>query len=275
MQNSSIQFAESANTTAVDYYSQKQKNRPYHPPTPGKITIVAMTPTTDSAVPEPTLCLGLRQCYFNSAMFVTSTSESDLTATVNNCSTVGLAPFFRCEKMETESTVCKKFIEFLAKQEKVAGVWLSTPTLKELISNLKATSDKPNATIFNYDLLSTAAENYNKIVVMDAFADKSKAGGNYREYLMDFQDYVKPSSWGMTTFPTYKIGNTEVDNRDLFYRNLEILSLISRYCLRPFRFTVRCQSFMDPSSNKAAITPTEEEMRYTAFSALAYGAQGL
>lgn len=105
--------------------------------------------------------------------------------------------------------------------------------------------------------------------------NEETAEGNYRNYLIGIQNGLKPSMWGVSVHPAVILqSGSNYNDYDLFYRDLQILSLISRYCERPFWYTVCCQSYK--STNKGSTPyPTLEEMKFSAFSALAYGAQGL
>lgn len=114
-----------------------------------------------------------------------------------------------------------------------------------------------------------------QIIYMSAFARGEDAGSNYRDYLMKYQEMVGPSMWETSVYPAIILSNdSKYNDYNLFFTDLEIFSLMSRYCERPFWYTVRCQGYTTPS-NLGTPDPNVEEMRFSAFSALAYGAQGL
>lgn len=120
---------------------------------------------------------------------------------------------------------------------------------------------------------STSANN--QMIIMDALPEVSDKE-SYQEYMKKFQEYVEPSLWGTTVFPLVsKPGQIVQFDLNLFFRDLEILSLISRYCGRPFWYTVRCMSYTNKETGISTPYPNIIEMRFSAFAALAYGAQGL
>ena len=98
---------------------------------------------------------------------------------------------------------------------------------------------------------------------------------SYKDYVEQFQTVIQPSffpySWGLI----YVLANGTVQKGyDEFFLNLESYSLLSLYAERPFWAFVRSQAYVR-STGGSTPAPTVAQMRFAAFSALAYGAQGI
>lgn len=261
-------------------------NHPFFYPTRQKISIVAVNPNrlalnanSEDSVPDNSLCEQVASCGFNAIAFrfniLSSTLVSKARTVVLNCLKNNLTPFIGNSKSEDRLTLAKYF----AQNSMPVHLWLDTPEFTG--------ADYDKQTAFNKGLVNSYQEilktfQDNKptsstchyLILMNSLPYASRPLDNaFRNYILMFQDKIKPSLWSIAFYPKMFLeGITDFYN--YFYGNLEIFSLLSKYCERPFWGAVRCASFTT-SSGIAASTPTEAEMRFLAFSALAYGAQGL
>ena len=222
-------------TSQVETLYKVILNNKYSCPTPGSITRIAITPTASNVAPTQELCADLKSCGFNCATFVVNKSEKTnniIRETITRCRNSSLAPLVRCPDIETNLSYCRNLINDFIENLGLAGWYLNTPTIDEL--------DNPNGP-FNCQAIMNAYHNVSTphMVMMNVFATAKDAGGDYRDYMTKFQTIVKPSIWGTTVYPAVThSGGVEFNEYDLFFRELEILSLISRYCELPFWFTV-------------------------------------
>lgn len=112
----------------------------------------------------------------------------------------------------------------------------------------------------------------------------------YIKYIETFQEFYKPAYFSYDLYPISEYspllyagilspiskqeGEMSVDyNR--FYRDLEIFASLSMAHRRPFWAFCQSQSYMSGKSHKFKPMAKEEYLRFEAFSALAYGAQGI
>lgn len=91
---------------------------------------------------------------------------------------------------------------------------------------------------------------------------------SYKDYLLEFIKTVDTPMFSYDNYPIQKI-NGRITVKDSFYENLEIASEVSKETGRPF------WAFCMSTPHLSYPTPTLGELQFEAFSALAYGAQGL
>lgn len=120
----------------------------------------------------------------------------------------------------------------------------------------------------------------------------------FEEFLQTYQDYFKPSFFCYDLYPirersdliytgVFKGGNFKPYNikegeiiwgsvdSDTFYGRLNLFATFSKKYGRPFWAFCNCQSYMSLRQYTYRPLALEQFLRYEAFSALAYGAQGL
>lgn len=257
-------------------------NHAYFNPTPGEITRLALTPNKIGTIPDNNLCMGMAECGFNAATIwfdnIVPNSEGNylsVVATIQNCRANGIAPFILASTLLNEASR-NALVSKYARDSRLAGWYLFTPVFNEIVGeNSEDFGGKAEAYNAICETDKNAYPDSRHIVIMYAHPNEETAGTDYRSYLINFQDKVRPSMWGTTVYPVVADKNgVNVFQYDLFFRDLQIMSLVSRYCERPFWYTVRCQSYTIQSGSYIPY-PSVEEMRFSAFSALAYGAQGL
>ena len=108
-------------------------------------------------------------------------------------------------------------------------------------------------------------------------------GVNYKQFCGDSPDYVSyldtierrfsPQIWSYDIYPFYVKAGKVMASLDLFYSDLEIFSGISRRTKSPFWAYCQSMSFKNKDVERPAATIPY--LRFEAFSALAYGAQGI
>lgn len=257
-------------------------NHAYFCPTPGEITRLALTPNKIGEAPDETTCKGMAECGFNAASVwfadVSANSSGEypqVETAIRNCREYGIAPFIYAYNLLRSEDTRKRLVNKFAYCDQLAGWYLGSPVYAEITENGKV--HKAYNEIWTFDKDSTKGGNPDSkhITVMFEHPNEQTAEGNYRNYLIGIQNGLSPSMWGISVHPAVILqSGTNYNDYDLFYRDLQILSLISRYCERPFWYTVCCQSYK--TENKGATPyPTLAEMKFSALSALAYGAQGL
>lgn len=254
------------------------ENHPFFCPTPGEITRLALTPNKIGEAPDEDTCIGMADCGFNAASVwfadVVSNSKGEypkVDSTIKNCRDCGIAPFINAYNLLRNETTRKALVSAYASCEGLAGWSIPTPVYKEI--DTSGTRTKEYTDIWQTDKDTDPTSRH--IIIMAAHANATNAEDNYRDYLIRFQDNIGPSEWYTAVHPAVipKSG-ISFNDYDLFFRDLQIFSLMSRYCERPFWYTVCCMSYRDADGNSTPY-PTLGEMRFSAFSSLAYGAQGL
>lgn len=275
------------------------QNQPYQSPTPGEITLMAFSPNTGTSPMSSALCQDLRDCGFNSA--AVETTQQNAWSTINNCKNYGIKPFLHVAGMEDSVAKCQPYVNLYKKATGLGGWMLKSGVTQSQVtegSNLAEVADSIRktdqfVTIEAYDkyvkdlgrnnvVKEEVSIKYPHPIFMSALsaADfphqsdsraKSASEELYKNYIEAFQDNLQPSFWPFLTFPTV-VDSTTFPLQD-FYRDLEIFSLMVRYTNSPMWPYISCRT----ETGYGNILPvgTEARLRSAAFSALAYGAQGL
>ncbi|MGN0238216.1 MAG: hypothetical protein ACI4AK_09080, partial [Lepagella sp.] len=156
--------------------------------------------------------------------------------------------------------------------------------LRNALLIMKAVNDNENAEDYGNSQSNNAVTNYNKPIFMNlAYSLDTKWIGysnSYSDYLEEFINKFNPSILSYDYYPVYyeldKLGNPkpiEV-NTTSFYQALEIYLQKSKQHGIPFWAHCLCLKH-DVDKKRFFIYPTVGMMRFEAFSALAYGAQGV
>lgn len=96
---------------------------------------------------------------------------------------------------------------------------------------------------------------------------------NYKDYLNFIQSKLAPNIWSYDFYPIYyRNGKLNVDY-DIFYNDLEAVSKIAEETQKPF--WTYCESMAYKAKDYSRPAATEAYLRFEAFTALAYGAQGI
>ena len=260
----------SKESTAAPPLFVNPTNHTYHNPTPGRITIGAITPTDGITVPSDELCKGMTQCGFNCALVAMPTYDGN--STTNQQLFIDTLDIFANNNVSVflQTKVTSALVNELKNKPNLAGWWLNTPVFSELENLNENIPDQ---------ILKMETENksaYPRMIIFSAHPNQETSGATeYQQYLEAFQKVWRPSVLYYAVYPEVILANGRVFNDyNLFYRDLQIFSLLSLYSERPLWFTIRCQSYVTKNGSRTP-DPSEEEMRFAAFSALGYGAQGL
>lgn len=252
---------------------ESEDNYPYQSPSPGKLPIIADSPFPMNCLKNKdllnkshikTIC----ECGFNVGMELVGDEFLDkvLTLIPESGESFKFLP-------ASSSLHDEKFHTFLAKyksNENIGG-WnfKDEPKLDEIDVVWDRYRDiiayDPNHLVY-INLIGSASGNNNPFT------------GNmeYSEYVEMIQDLFTPGLWSYDLYPVRinVYGNLSVQYRQ-FYMDLHIFSKIAKETNRPFWAYVQSMEFMVTSNKSGCPAPKEEYMRYEAFNALAFGAQGI
>lgn len=166
----------------------------------------------------------------------------------------------------------------------LAGVGLSTDTIDGLrklnrFKNRKGVwgfslFDEPNTSQFEklgklqriVDRNSPSSAS--SINLLPAVDEKQLQAPDYRTYVERYVRTVNPPNISFDAYPVQKKGNGEIYVNDIFYRTIEVVSDVAKQSGRPF------WSYILSNRHAFYPEPKEEYIRFQAFAALAYGAQG-
>ena len=236
-------------------------NKKYCDPTPGEISIMACSPITQGINPSETIYQDVVDCGFN---LVTSQGSVEyFRQQFNLMGDLNLKYIVSTPNLLTNSR--SSYISGL-KNNKHFGGWL-----------LK---DEPA-----FDYLNTLKEGYdgfysqdsNNFVLVNLVGELNKKfTGNFTEfsnYLDYIQQLLKPQVWSYDYYPILNKNGKLMVMYDKFYAALENFSKISKETQRPF--WAFCESLAYKTKTYSRPAATENYFRFEAFSALAYGAQGI
>ena len=237
------------------------KNLPYLEPWPGEITIVASTPVPHSVTPTRQYYEEVVECGFNAGM-----EGGSIDFYKQQFELIGDLKFkYFIDNSALFTDKRKDFIKAFENNPRFAG-WKF--------------KDEPR-----YDKLDELEKQYRAL-----YKDDSKnliyinlIGGINKIFtgnLTDFPSYLKliqkrftPAVWSYDQYPiSVKNGKVKVSH-DSFYYDFECFRDISKQTDRPF--WAYCQSMAFKTSYVERPAATEAYLRFEAFSALAYGAQGI
>lgn len=239
----------------------QEKNRPYINPTPGEISIVASSPIPDGVKATRQSYQDLVECGFNLGM-----ANGSVSYFKSQFSLIGNLKF--------------KYL--------IYNGYLLTDKKAEAINALKnnphfggwKVSDEPKYADLS-NLSQQCQEIYkidpNHLLYINLIANiNSRFTGNcknFAEYLNLIQTTLSPQVWSYDYYPIWvKNGRLDI-NYELFYSYLEDVYSISTRTQRPF--WAYCESMAYKTNSYSRPEATEEYLRWEAFSALAYGAQGI
>lgn len=263
----------------------------YINPTPGELPIFASTVWEDAktAIPEKVLN-DMKECGFNVASCTQSFSV--LSATLENAKAVGVKLLLghswlnegkKDEECIKDPLSCvEKFIEKYKSNSAVGGWSLDD---EPSFSKIEDTT-RPNSLFQRYHKIWALDKTHLIYINLPgAPSEKFMPENSYDEYLQKFQENFGPQLWSYDLYPISQNNflltksqsgtNGAVSvNRSRFYEDFEIFSAKARETGVPF--WAYCQSVENAANaNYYAPMALEQYLRYEAFSALAYGAQGL
>lgn len=230
-------------------------------PTPGEISIVASTPIPQGVTSSRQSYLDLIECGFNLGMEAGTIEyfkrEFELLK--------GLNFKYLIQNGDLNSSKRALFIDAFKDEPNFAGwkLW-----------------DEPH-----YDDLNTVAEKYKALY--DAYPQKliyvNQAGvvnkwftgpyTNFLEFLDYFNNLIHPEIWSYDYYPIIRKDGKLICQSEPFYFAFETFSEQSKKTGKPF--WAYCESMAYDGSSSSMPVATEAYLRFEAFSALAYGAQGI
>jgi hypothetical protein len=254
-------------------------NKQYKSPTPGAITILAWGPATNDQGLTADYCKVMAECGFNSTQVTVTITE--VSNTLANCGKYGIFPFMGHIHLSRSEAECKSYVNAYKGNPYLGGWFLTGQTV---LGQLSPTGDMKKAYdwISSFDpVTSPTKENPSgsgHVIYIGLQGDSTASHlgtSTYKQYIEKFQNVIQPSFFPYNMGLVYVLANGTVQKLyDQFFLDLEIFSLLSLYAERPFWAFVRCQAYVK-SNGGSGPAPTVAQMRFAAFSALAYGAQGI
>lgn len=230
-------------------------------PTPGKISIVASTPIPPGVVSTRQSYIDLIDCGFNLGM------------------EMGTIQYFQRE-FELLKGLNFKYL--------ISNHILRTP---ERVSIIEAFKDEPNFAGWNfwdephYDDLPILAEKYKELydayskkliyINQAAVVNKVFTGPytNFGDFLIYYNKLINPEIWSFDYYPIITRNGKTICEVEQFYYALESFREIAKTTSKPFWSYCECMQYQTNTYSRPVAT--EAYLRYEAFSALAYGAQGI
>lgn len=248
----------------ITLYAQKYSsgdNFPYHNPTPGEITIMAVSPIPDGLQPTRKAFQDVVDCGFNLATSQGSVAYfSNLFSLLENLK----LKFLISNPNFISNDVRKSYISAFQNNPHLGGWLLKDEPLFKTWPELSA----------QYKLFSK--EDRNNFIYINLFgsiANNLPGVKNIPEYVETFQKMFTPACFSYDFYPIRTKNKKTTVEYNQFYYDLESFSSISKKYNRPFWSF--CESIAYTTTAYSMPTPTEEYFKFQAYNALAYGAQGI
>ena len=236
-------------------------NHPYYCPTPGRLPIIAVTPIPEKQTPSKSAFQTLIDCGFNSA--IVNGGRESLRQQFNAIKELDF--HFIVSNKEFKGDYYKSLVDMFGKEPQLGGWLLADEPPYDKLTELQT----------NYNLLYNADPRHivyvNLVGAQIAyFTGKTK---NFTQYLELIQKTIRPSVWSYDLYPFSEKNGRVICSYDIFYSDLEMFRNMSLKTGRPF--WAFCQGIAIKNQNSVLPIATEERLRFEAFNALAYGAQGI
>lgn len=253
--------------TVLSCFSQQNRNTsfpnfPFKNPTPGEITIMAIDPIPADVTPSREAFHEFIACGFNLA-----SSRGSVSYFKNVFALLGdlKLKYLIGNPKFTEPNTRKEYINNFKNDPHLGGWFLKDEpaytSWDELSELYKAFSKEDPDHLIYINLVGMINEN---------FTGKCKT---IAEYLNLYQNKFLPSLLSYDYYPIINInGKTQV-KYDQFYSDLEVFSAMAKKTSRPF--WAFCESMAYKNKWNSRPAPTEPYLKFEAFNALAYGAQGI
>ena len=247
-------------TVCVQSAAQSLRNYKYNP-TPGEISIIASTPIPYGIKPSHSAYIDLVDCGFNVGM-----EQATLEYFKQQFELIGDLNFkYMIQNPALFNNQRSEFIEAFKNEPKFAGWKFKDEPLFNDLSNLKNQNEAlykayPQKLIY-INLVG---------VISQVFTGPYQ---NFAQYLDYIEEILHPEIWSYDFYPIItKQGKTICEN-ELFYYALETFSAQAKKTSRPF--WAYCESMQYKTNTYSRPAANEAYLRFEAFSALAYGAQGI
>ena len=236
-------------------------NFPYLHPTPGKISIMAMSPVTTGITPTRELYQNISDCGFN---LVTQQGNLDFyKQQFNLIGDLDLKFIISNNLLGREGE--DWFTNNLKDSPYVAGWLLIDEPKFEILNEVNSRYQR---------LLSLDSD---KLVLVNLVGMISQPfTGNYKNlqgYYNYIQKLLKPGVWSYDYYPILIKDGKLIIEYDTFYSDFEIFRNMAQKTRRPF--WAFCESMEYTTKWYSRPAANEAYLRFEAFSALAYGAQGI
>lgn len=242
-------------------------NRPYISPTPGRIPIMASSLCLYGTLPTQKEIADFRDCGFDALIQDNKEELYDSLFSLLEGSGIGL--FASANALRGPSVEkCRDFMERYKNNPVLVGwEFRDEPKFADLgmlkdIFNVMTETDPHH--LIHLNVVGEMAKDY---VGPDT--------PDIASYLDTLQNCFAPGVWSYDVYPIKILDNNGVVivEYDKFYSDLEIFSKMAARTGRPF--WAYCQGVGFRQGRICKPVPKEEYLRFEAFSALAYGAQGI
>lgn len=240
-------------------------NLPYHSPTPGEISIIAKTPYRYDRKITREVYEEVIDCGFNMAFL------ADNVTNIKTCFDVAkdLDLRFLITKGSIDDTEYLKLVREYKDNPLLGGYELKDepqfnelPSLKDISDKILGIDDSHLIDInIACDLSTTEMEIY--------FGPNN----GLSEYLNYFQQLFTPAFWSYDYYPIKEINGVVQSNDSGFFYNMQLFFEQSKKTDRPFWAYCMCMPYDYTTFSRP--DPTLGQLSFEAFSALAYGAQGI
>ena len=230
-------------------------------PTPGEISIMASTPFPEGVEPNLKGYQEIMDCGFN--LVLTSGSVAYVERQFRILDNLKLKFIIYSPYLKTDTR--EEYIQHLSRNKHFAGWLLQDEPKFESLNTLQ----------LQYRQLQDSDPD--NLIYINLVGQLHKTfTGSYRSlysYLEHIEDMFKPSLWSFDFYPILKRNGKILAEYEQFYTALEAFRKISKKTNRPF--WAFCESMAYTTDSYSRPAATEAYLRFEAFSALAYGAQGI
>lgn len=223
--------------------------------------IIASHPVPAGLIPMQESFQTLKDCGFNTISYALSSNNIDRAVSI--AKETGIKMILRTGSLlhpEGEDIV-KKY----RNTDEIIGWYLKDEPAYEELDTVK----------FYYDKIKELSPD--KLVYINLIGDAIKkyigSSNSYSDYLNYFQKEFHPTIWSYDCYPISEVNGQIKVNYNLFYSNLEYFRSISDMTHRPFWAYCQCMEYKNTRLYRPKCTVPY--LRFEAFSALAYGAQGI
>ena len=239
----------------------KGSNFPYHNPTPGEITIMALSPLPDGMEPNLMAFQNVVDCGFN---LVSSLGSVEYFKNVFSILGDLKLKYLIYNPQFVNKEIRQSYISEFQGNPHLGGWKLKDEpffnTWPELSQEYKSFSQQDQDYLIYINLIGKL---YNKY----------PEAQNMSEYLGVYQQLFTPSLYSYDFYPVISRNGKVTIEYDQFYSDLEDIYSISKKYDRPFWTYCECMAYTTDTYSRP--TPTEEYFKFEAYNALAYGAQGI
>lgn len=241
--------------------STAKMNHPYIHPTPGEITIMAINPTPQDIEPTKQSYIDVINCGFN---LVSMQGTLDFyKRQFQIIDTLNLKYLISNGLIANGKAL--SFVEALKDYPQFGGYIFKDEPRYENLQALKESYDKLYAEDSSHFIYFNLISGINKVFT-GPFT-------KYPDYLDYIQNMFQPQMWSNDYYPIFNNNGKISVTYGFFYNNFENLRNISKATDRPF--WAFCQSMAFKTKYVDQPAATEAYLRFEAFTALAYGAQGI